>query len=119
MKPFFVIFIIMTQPLFAQEIQLYSTKPKGSEHWNWEEKVNHRNSANVMTVYNVSQPTLTVFMPDPAKAIGTSIIVCPGGGFHFLAIDHEGTNVAKELVRKGITVFVLKYRLIHIQGDSR
>jgi acetyl esterase/lipase len=90
----------------------------GSENWNWQEKQNNNNSVKVMTVYNVSQPTLIVFKPDPAKANGTAIVVCPGGGFHFLAIDHEGTNVAKELVKKGITVFVLKYRLLHIEGDN-
>lgn len=72
----------------------------------------------VMTVFNVSIPTLTIFKPGPGKANGTAIIICPGGGFHFLAIDHEGTNPAKELVKKGITVFVLKYRLFHIESTN-
>jgi acetyl esterase/lipase len=118
MKYTLVICIMITQSVFAQEIQLYSMKPKGSENWNWEEGKNNNNSVKVMTVYNVSQPTLTLLKPDPAKANGTAIIVCPGGGFHFLAIDHEGTNVANELVKKGITVFVLKYRLVHITSDN-
>lgn len=102
----------------GQEIQLYPTKPKGSENWNWEAKQNNKNRVNVMTVYNVSRPTLTIFRPDPAIANGTAIVICPGGGFHFLAIDHEGTSVASQLVKKGITVFVLKYRLVHINSDS-
>ena len=40
--------------------------------------------------------------------------ICPGGGFVGLGIDHEGSNVAKWLVEKGITCFVLKYRLIRV-----
>ncbi len=71
-----------------------------------------------MVSYNVVEPSLTVFSPEPAVANGTAIIVCPGGGFHFLAIDWEGTDVAKLLVKKGITVFVLKYRLVHVPGDD-
>lgn len=49
---------------------------------------------------------------------GTAVIICPGGGFHFLAIDHEGTNAARILVNAGITAFVLKYRLVHVTTDN-
>jgi acetyl esterase/lipase len=80
--------------------------------------MNNNNSGKITTVYNVADPTLTVFSPHPARANGTAVIVCPGGGFHFLAIDHEGTHVANALVQKGITVFILKYRLVHISGDN-
>jgi acetyl esterase/lipase len=118
MKTLIALFIMATSSLSAQEIQLYETKPPGSESWDWSEGKSNKNSMSVMTVYNVSQPTLTVFKPEGGKADGTAIIVCPGGGFHFLAIDHEGTNVARELVKKGITVFVLKYRLVHISGTN-
>ena len=100
------------------EIKLYKGRPPGSEHWTWKEDENNRNSVNVTTVYNVVQPTLTVFLPDPANANGTAIIVCPGGGFHFLAFDHEGTNIADALVKNGVTVFLLKYRLVHIFSDN-
>lgn len=99
-------------------VQLYDGKPPGSEAWYWEEGSNDHNSMNVLTAYNVVQPTLTVCLPDPAISNGTAIIVCPGGGFHFLAIDHEGTDIAKILMEKGITVFILKYRLVHIHSDN-
>ena len=62
-------------------------------------------------ISNVIQPTLTVFMPDRAKANGTSVIICPGGGYARLAIDHEGYDVAKRLNEMGVAAFVLKYRL--------
>lgn len=98
------------------EIQLYKGLPPGSENWNWKEAMNNKNSVSVMTVYNVVHPTLTAFIPDPTVANGTAIVIAPGGGFHFLAIDHEGTNIAKWLVKKGFTVFILKYRLVHIES---
>jgi len=116
----FCIVMLISGMVNAQqkEIQLYNGPAPGSENWTWEEKINDKNSAKVMTVYNVARPSITVFLPDPAVANGTAIIVCPGGGFHFLAIDHEGNNAAKWLVKKGITVFVLKYRLVHIFSDN-
>lgn len=62
-------------------------------------------------VSNVTTPTLTVFLPPADKANGTAVIVVPGGGYRFLASDHEGTAVAKALTKWGVTAFVLKYRL--------
>lgn len=63
-------------------------------------------------VWNVTVPTLQPFLPDPAKATGTAVVVAPGGGFRLLGIHHEGTRVAKWLAERGIAAFVLKYRLI-------
>lgn len=111
--------MIATNVLSQQkEIQLYNGAAPGSEKWNWSEGVNNKNSFKVMTVYNVVRPALTVLAPDPAIANGTAVIIAPGGGFHFLAIDHEGNNAASWLLKKGITVFVLKYRLVHIFTDN-
>ena len=45
------------------------------------------------------------------------MIVCPGGGFHFLSIEHEGTDVAAWLTARGLTAFVLKYRLLRTGDD--
>jgi dienelactone hydrolase len=62
-------------------------------------------------VRNVTQATLTPFLPDPAKANGTAVIVAPGGGFRWLSINNEGWKIAKALNERGIAAFVLKYRL--------
>jgi len=59
----------------------------------------------------VSIPTLTLFLPHKNKSNGTAIVICPGGGYHHLAIDKEGYKIAKWLNTLGITAFVLKYRL--------
>ena len=68
-------------------------------------------------ISNVVQPTLTVFMPDRAKANGTSVIICPGGGYEHLAMGHEGYDVARRLNELGVAAFVLKYRLPNDQSQ--
>ena len=55
-------------------------------------------------------PTLTPYWPDPAKATGAAIVICPGGGYGGLA-PHEGGAYARFLNEYGVTGFVLKYRL--------
>lgn len=62
-------------------------------------------------VTNVTVPTLTVFRPAPGKATGAAVIVCPGGAFQGLAFNHEGVMVAQWLAERGVTAFVLKYRV--------
>jgi acetyl esterase/lipase len=62
-------------------------------------------------VRNVTTATLTPFLPDPAKANGTAVIVAPGGGFRWLSINNEGWKIAKALNAQGVAAFVLKYRL--------
>jgi acetyl esterase/lipase len=56
-------------------------------------------------------PTLTIFRPDPEKATGASVVICPGGGYVFLAVEHEGAEVGKWLNSMGVTGFMLKYRI--------
>jgi len=55
-------------------------------------------------------PTLTPYLPDPAKATGAAMVICPGGGYSHLAA-HEGNDYALWLNQHGVTCFVLKYRL--------
>lgn len=69
--------------------------------------------------FNVSEPSLVVFRPDPASSNGTAVIVCPGGGFHFLAMEGEGEQIARWLNERGITAFVLKYRVIQTTPEHR
>ena len=66
---------------------------------------------------NVTVATLTPFLPDPAKATGTAVIVAPGGGFRTLSMENEGWNVARALAARGVAAFVLKYRLIQTPPD--
>ena len=59
----------------------------------------------------VTDPAMVVYQPEKGKANGTAVIICPGGGYGILAIDHEGFDVAKRFNEYGVTAFVLKYRL--------
>ncbi|ETZ19618.1 alpha/beta hydrolase [Pedobacter sp. V48] len=65
----------------------------------------------IIRISKVSEPTLTVFLPSKEKATGAAVIICPGGGYGILAINHEGYNVAKRFNDIGVAAFVLKYRL--------
>lgn len=56
-------------------------------------------------------PTITVIRADPTISNGSAIVICPGGGYGALAIDHEGYEVAEWLNSVGITGVILKYRL--------
>jgi acetyl esterase/lipase len=60
---------------------------------------------------NISQATLTPFLPKPGTANGAAVIVAPGGAFRWLSMGNEGWEVAQALADKGIAAFVLKYRL--------
>jgi len=109
-KLLFSLVILVTFSANAQTIiPLYNGAAPGSENWNWQEK---QFKADIGTiVMNVAHPSLTVYAP--ANPNGTAVIVAPGGAFHALAFDLEGTEVAKRLNEKGITAFVLKYRLVY------
>lgn len=112
-----LLFLAFSTKAQQKVIQLYKGAAPGSENWAYNEQ-EYKPGTNDALVYNVSHPTLTVFPADPSKANGTAIIVCPGGGFYILAIAHEGTDVAHWLNKKGVTVFILKYRLGHSLTDN-
>lgn len=110
---FFFVFFVTVINAQQKVIQLYNGAAPGSENWTWNEAENSNNAWNTKVVYNVSHPTLTVFEPDSKQSGGAAVIICPGGAFHALSINSEGYDVAKWLVKKGVTCFVLKYRLAH------
>ena len=69
------------------------------------------NSDGVLIISHVSQPSLTIFLPQKENAAGAAVIICPGGSYGVLAAGHEGTDVARLFADSGIAAFVLKYRL--------
>ena len=73
---------------------------------------------NTPVVTNVSVPTMQVFRPPAGTANGTALVVAPGGGFYALSIESEGNLVAEWLAGKGITAFVLRYRLVPTGEDG-
>lgn len=99
-------------------IPLYPGAAPGSPQENYPEKQYFSKAWNTDVVSNVTHPTLTVFKPAPEVKNGTAIVICPGGGFMALSITSEGTEVAQYLAAKGVTAFVLKYRLMHTGEDA-
>lgn len=87
------------------------TKPLPESGGNPERTDELPGSGGQRIVRNVTQPSLIPFLPDPARANGTAVIVAPGGGFMMLSLDSEGILVAKKLAEQGVAAFVLKYRL--------
>src|SRR5215472_15737494 len=59
----------------------------------------------------IVQPTLAPYIVAAGCGTGTAVVVCPGGGYRNLAMDHEGDQVARWLNSLGVSAFVLKYRL--------
>jgi len=57
------------------------------------------------------KPSITPYLVPAGQGTGTAVVVCPGGGYAHLAIDHEGDQIARWLNSLGISAFVLKYRL--------
>ena len=114
-----LLLLLLSNIAFAQKvIQLYEGKPKGSENWTWSEQTSTQNMFNSETVYNVSQPTITAFLPPYYLATGTAVVIAPGGAFHTLSINSEGYDVAKWLNSLGIAAFVLKYRVARSFTDD-
>lgn len=116
MKHIFLIVLLLCllrQSAHAQQvIPLYTGIAPGSENWTFPEHTDTiKEWGDVQFVSNISVPTLTVFRPK--GPIGTAVIVCPGGAFRGLAINKEGYDVAQWLNSKGVTAFVLKYRVVH------
>lgn len=99
-------------------IPLYAGAAPGSTPENHPEKEYFSKVWNTEVVTNVTKPTLTVFKPSPESKNGSAVVICPGGGFMALSITSEGTEVAKYLAAKGMTAFVLKYRLAHTGEDA-
>ena len=118
-KLLFILSILGSFVAVAQqkEIPLYPGVAPGSENWNWEEKDFFvKVPLNAKVIYNITKPTLTVFTPDSAN--GCAVIICPGGGLHVLNFETEGVRNANKLVKKGITVFIFKYRLAQSVTDD-
>jgi acetyl esterase/lipase len=110
--------LILSEVIIAQKVyDVWPDKAPGSENWNWNEQKDSVEFPGDLLVYNVAKPTLTFFPADPAIANGTTVIICPGGSFCYLHVNTEGADVARWLNRKGVSAFVLEYRLVHSETN--
>jgi len=72
----------------------------------------------ITIIANVTQPTLTLFLPPKEKNTGAAVVICPGGGYNILAWDLEGEEVATWLNSIGVAGIVLKYRVPRRAGTD-
>ena len=101
----------------TQEIRLWPGKAPGSEGWVVPEATTTSPSGD-RTITNVSDPTVTVFLPAAESATGSAVVVAPGGALRLLGWDNEGVKVAQWLNTKGIAALVLKYRTLQTMPAS-
>jgi acetyl esterase/lipase len=114
------LFVVCLAALAAAQdvIPLYPGTAPGSTPENYPEKAYFSKLWNTEVVANVTKPSLIVFKPSPELRNGTAAVVCPGGGFMALSITSEGSDVAKYLAARGVTAFLLKYRIAHTGEDA-
>ena len=118
--PLPVLILMVASAAFAQgpdpsppaEIPLYPGAAPGSEKWDWREKAVTRPNG-LPTVTDVVRPVLLHYPAEKGKAVGSAMIVAPGGGFRALMISYEGVDIARRLNAMGVDAFILKYRLTH------
>lgn len=113
---FKALFLCFSSGLFAQQIFEVPHETTTTVQWEGNEKEYFSEIWQTQVVTNVSIPTMEVFAPENPN--GTSVIVAPGGGLYALSINSEGNDVAKWLAERGITAFVLKYRLVPTGEDG-
>jgi acetyl esterase/lipase len=101
-------------------LDVWSVKPPGETGTLGPERYLEQKPGDkpVQRLTDISRPTLTIYRPAKEKDTRTAIVIAPGGGYHILAWDLEGVEVARWLNSVGVTGIILKYRVPRRQGDS-
>jgi hypothetical protein len=108
--------IVCTPLMAAEELRLWPGKAPGSEDWSEPEEI-ITSASGSRSIINVSDPTMTVHLPDASKANGTAVLVIPGSGMRMLSIN-DGEKSARWLNDHGIAAFVLKHRVLPRSSPS-
>ena len=128
---FIMLYANYTLPADAQETKptliqpIWPGKPPGEvkelgpEHDTTKPDQKDPGGKPIIRLTNVSIPTVSVYRPAKEIDSGTTIIICPGGGHHILAFNHEGTETAEWLTTLGVTGIVLKYRVPSRDPDGK
>lgn len=109
-----VMLILITISCFAQNnevIHLWPGQVPGEDSMKHPARLYPDTSRGVVRITDITDPVITVYTPQGKQKTDVAMIVCPGGGNKYLAINIEGEEVAAWLNQKGITAFVLQYRV--------
>ena len=108
---FTLLTLALTTAAFAQqEIRLYDGVAPGSEGVQDNERISRGPDGNIQSISGVVTPSITVYLPDAAKATGTAVILCSGGGLMSHSWGTDVINMARWLNERGIAAIGLKYR---------
>jgi acetyl esterase/lipase len=115
MKQLAIILLMMCSiTTFSQKnelIYLWPGKVPGEIKEKQQPAVEASKEDNILRYSEVTNPAMEVYIPDASNNNGSAVIICPGGGYHILAYDLEGTEIAAWLNKLGFTAFVLQYRI--------
>jgi len=100
------------------DLPLYDGPPPGAALSTEPEVVVRKEGDPIVRVTHVQTPDVRVFLPPKDKATGAAVVICPGGAYRILAIDHEGWQVAQWLNTIGVAGIVLKYRVSDKMGAA-
>ena len=101
---------VMGQNSKQKDIYLWPGKVPGEKAAKHEPRVMPDEHDNIARITDVTNPVLEVF-DACTNCNGSAVIICPGGGYNILAIEHEGYEIATWFNSLGITAFVLQYRV--------
>lgn len=105
----FTLLVVLSLKIGAQDIiNLYSEEVPNSKKLNLNETECSQFDGMFLRVTN---PTLEIYLPERKEVNRTAVVICPGGGYSVVVYQAEGVKTAKEFAKKGVTAFVLKYRL--------
>jgi len=110
--------LLLFNGMNAQEIIKLPKEGDAEIQWNSPEREYFSDIWQTQVITNVSVPEMEVYRPDAASNTGTAVIIAPGGALYAHSIISEGRAVAKWLAEKGVTGFVLKYRLVPTGHDG-
>lgn len=106
-----IVFVLMSTQLNAQQIiKLYPGATPNSKPYTMKEIIEEE-KGEIAWIRKISEPRLTVFLPDEKMATGAAVVICPGGGYEGESYKLEGVVIANAFIKKGIAAFILKYRL--------
>jgi acetyl esterase/lipase len=111
-------FLLLADAVIAQDVyNLWEgvTKPYYKEN---NLKEYEEEAWNTMCVFDITEPTLTIYKAEGSNS-GKAVVIIPGGGYELVAMYHEGYDLAEALSKQGITAAVLKYRLPKTESSDK
>jgi acetyl esterase/lipase len=109
-----IFFVLLSFNSYSQKkelIYLWPGKVPGEAKEKQKPSIDTIRKDGVLRYDEITNPAIEVWLPDPGLNKGAAVIICPGGGYHILAYDKEGTEIAAWLNKLGYAAFVLSYRV--------